>query len=156
MSFEITPRAPAPTEEEPMPPEHHDVLIVGAGLSGIGAGCQLSAKCPQKTFAILEARDRMGGTWDLFRYPGIRSDSDMYTLGYSFKPWSSDKSIADGPDILAYVRETAAENGIDEKIRFNHRVVAAEWSTDEQRWTVTAERSDTGETIQLTCSFVLV
>src|SRR2546429_37306 len=105
--------------------EHLDVIVVGAGLSGIGAGYHLQTGCPQKSYAILEARDRMGGTWDLFRYPGIRSDSDMYTLGYSFKPWSSDKSIADGPDILAYVRETAAENGIDEKIRFNHRVVAA-------------------------------
>src|SRR5436305_1469081 len=139
-----------------MTTDHVDVLIIGAGLSGIGAGYHLQTECPGKSYAILEARDRMGGTWDLFRYPGIRSDSDMYTLGYSFKPWSSDKSIADGPDILAYVRETAAENGIDEKIRFNHRVLAAEWSTDEQRWTVTAERSDTGETIQLTCSFVLV
>src|SRR5947209_2211668 len=136
--------------------EHLDVIVVGAGLSGIGAGYHLQTGCPQKSYAILEARDRMGGTWDLFRYPGIRSDSDMYTLGYSFKPWSSDKSIADGPDILEYVRETAVENGIDEKIRFNHRVVGAEWSTDEQRWTVSAERRNTPETVQLTCSFLLM
>ncbi len=105
--------------------EHFDVLVVGAGLSGVGAGYHLQTQCPGKSYAILEARDRIGGTWDLFRYPGIRSDSDMYTLGYSFKPWASDKSIADGPTILNYVRETATENGIDGKIRFNHRVVAA-------------------------------
>jgi cation diffusion facilitator CzcD-associated flavoprotein CzcO len=137
-------------------PEHFDVIVVGAGLSGVGAGYHLQTQCPSKRFAILEARDRIGGTWDLFRYPGIRSDSDMYTLGYSFKPWSSDKSIADGPSILSYVRETAAEHGIDGKIRFNHRVVHAEWSTPEQRWTVTAERTDTDETVQLTCNFVLM
>src|SRR5687768_580838 len=105
------------------PPEHLDVLIVGAGLSGIGAACHLRKNCPDKTFAILEAREATGGTWDLFRYPGIRSDSDMYTLGYSFKPWRNAKSIADGPDILSYVRETASEHGIDERIRLQHRVV---------------------------------
>jgi len=142
--------------ERDQPVEHLDVIVVGAGLSGIGAGYHLQRECPRKSYAILEARDSLGGTWDLFRYPGIRSDSDMYTLGYSFKPWSSDKSIADGPDILEYVRETAVENGIDEKIRFNHRVVGAEWSTDEQRWTVSAERTDTPETVQLTCSFLLM
>jgi cation diffusion facilitator CzcD-associated flavoprotein CzcO len=136
--------------------EHVDVLVVGGGLSGIGAGYHLQTECPGKSYAILEARDRLGGTWDLFRYPGIRSDSDMYTLGYSFKPWSSDKSIADGEDILSYVRETAEENGIDRKIRFNHRAVRAEWSTAEQRWTVTVERSDTGETVRLTAGFVLM
>jgi cation diffusion facilitator CzcD-associated flavoprotein CzcO len=134
--------------------EHLDVIVIGAGLSGVGAGYHLQTECPQKSYAILEARDRLGGTWDLFRYPGIRSDSDMYTLGYSFKPWSSDKSIADGEDILAYVRETAAENGIDKKIRFNHRVVRAEWSSSDRRWTVTAERS--GETVRLTAGFVLM
>src|SRR6267378_5389002 len=111
------------------PAEHVDVLIVGAGLSGIGAACHLRRSCPQKTYAILEARDCIGGTWDLFRYPGIRSDSDMYTLGYSFRPWQEAKSIADGPSILNYVRETARENGIEEKIRFHHRVVRAEWSS---------------------------
>jgi monooxygenase len=143
-----------PGTEQPF--EHLDVLVIGAGLSGIGAGYHLQTECPLKSYAILEARDRIGGTWDLFRYPGIRSDSDMYTLGYSFKPWKSDKSIADGPDILDYVKETAAENGIESKIRFNHRVVRAEWSSAEQRWTVTAERTDTGETIKLTAGFVLM
>ena len=110
-----------------MPPvaaEHVDVLIVGAGISGVGAGYHLQANCPGKTFAILEARDAIGGTWDLFRYPGIRSDSDMLTLGYSFKPWKEAKAIADGPSILEYVRETASENGIDRKIRFGRKVVA--------------------------------
>jgi monooxygenase len=135
--------------------EHVDVLIVGAGLSGIGAGYHLQANCPQKTYAILEARDCIGGTWDLFRYPGIRSDSDMYTLGYSFRPWQEAKAIADGSSILSYVRQTASDHGIDRQIRFHHRVVSAEWSTAETRWTVTAERSDTQETVQLTCGFLL-
>ena len=138
----------------PEPTEHVDVLIVGAGLSGVGAAYHLQTECPGKTYAILEARGAIGGTWDLFRYPGIRSDSDMYTLGYSFKPWSSDKSIADGPSILEYIRETARENGIDEHIRFQHRVVAANWSTPDQRWTVEAQRTDTGDTVTLTCNFL--
>src|SRR5437588_11650415 len=114
---------PSTNGSGPPAPEHFDVLIVGGGLSGIGAGYHLQANCPGKTYAILEARGAIGGTWDLFRYPGIRSDSDMYTLGYSFKPWSSDKSIADGPSILEYVRETAQENDIDSKIRFHHKVL---------------------------------
>jgi monooxygenase len=135
--------------------EHVDVLIVGAGLSGIGAGYHLQAKCPSKSYAILEARDCIGGTWDLFRYPGIRSDSDMYTLGYSFRPWEQAKSIADGPDILSYVRQTARDNGIDRKIRFGHRVIGAEFSTTTGRWTVEAERVETGETVGLTCDFLL-
>jgi cation diffusion facilitator CzcD-associated flavoprotein CzcO len=134
--------------------EHFDVLIIGAGLSGIGSACHLQAKSPEKTFAILEARDAIGGTWDLFRYPGIRSDSDMYTLGYRFRPWEDAKAIADGPSILSYVRETARDNGVDRKIRFGHRVVRAEWSTAEAQWTVQAERTDTGETVRLTCSFL--
>ena len=137
-------------------PEHFDVLIVGAGLSGIGAGYHLQRECPGKTFAILEAREAIGGTWDLFRYPGIRSDSDMYTLGYSFKPWSSDKSIADGPSILEYIRETAQEHRIEQKVRFNHRVVAAHWSTPDQRWSVEIERTDTGQHLILTCGFVFL
>jgi monooxygenase len=112
-----------------MQDEHVDVLIVGAGLSGIGAGYHLQHNCPTKSFVILEGRGTIGGTWDLFRYPGIRSDSDMFTLGYSFKPWTEPKAIADGPRILNYVRETAADNGIDQKIRFNHRVKRASWST---------------------------
>ncbi len=134
--------------------EHLDVLIVGAGLSGIGAAHHLQTECPWASYAIFEARDAIGGTWDLFRYPGIRSDSDMFTLGYSFRPWTGEKSIADGDSILQYIRDTAAEAGIDRKIRFHHRIVAADWSTDEARWTVTAERTDTGETVELTCGFL--
>ncbi len=136
--------------------QHVDVLIVGAGLSGVGAAHHLQTNCPGKTYAILEARDRIGGTWDLFRYPGIRSDSDMYTLGYSFRPWRSDKSIADGTDILDYVRATAREGDIDRKIHFGHRVVSAEFSTAEARWTVAAERTDTGETVRVTCDFLFM
>ena len=134
--------------------EHLDVLVVGAGLSGIGAGHYLQTECPWATYAIFEARDAIGGTWDLFRYPGIRSDSDMFTLGYSFRPWDGEKSIADGASILQYIKDTAAEAGIDEHIRFNHRIVRADWSTDDARWHVTAERTDTGETVELTCGFV--
>jgi cation diffusion facilitator CzcD-associated flavoprotein CzcO len=136
--------------------EHVDVLVVGAGLSGIGAGCHLKTSCPDKSYAVLEARDSIGGTWDLFRYPGIRSDSDMYTLGYAFRPWSEAKAIADGPSILRYVAETAREYGVDEKIRTGHRVRRAEWSSGEARWTVEAERTDTGETVRMTCGFLLV
>ncbi len=134
--------------------EHVDVLIVGAGLSGIGAAAHLCDRCPDKTYAILEARESIGGTWDLFRYPGIRSDSDMYTMGYSFRPWKHPKAIADGPDILSYVRETARDYGVDQRIHFGHRVVRAEWSSNEARWTVEAERSDTGETVRFTCGFL--
>ncbi len=135
-------------------PEHLDVLIVGAGLSGIGAAWHLQDRCPGKSYAILEAREDLGGTWDLFRYPGIRSDSDMHTLGYRFKPWTETKSISDGDSILEYVRQTARENGIDRRIRFHHRVLSAEWSSDESRWTVEAERTDTGEVVRLTCGFL--
>src|SRR5213080_3847053 len=120
--------------------EHLDVLIVGAGLSGIGAGHYLQTDCPWATYAIFEARDTIGGTWDLFRYPGIRSDSDMYTLGYSFRPWKEAKAIADGPSILNYIRETARDFGVDKKIRFQHKVVRASWSSDESQWTVEVER----------------
>ena len=137
-------------------PEHVDVLIVGAGLSGVGAACHLQANCPGKSFAILEARDCIGGTWDLFRYPGIRSDSDMYTLGYSFRPWTQAKSIADGPSILDYVRDTASDNSLDSKIRFRHRMVRAQWLTDDERWTVEAQRTDGEETVRLSCSFLLM
>ncbi len=136
--------------------EHVDVLIVGAGLSGIGAGYHLQTECPGKSYAILEARGQIGGTWDLFRFPGIRSDSDMYTLGYSFRPWRGRRSIADGQSILSYVRETASEHGIDRTIRFHHRVVRAHWSSDDARWTVEATRTDTGETVRLTCGFLFL
>jgi monooxygenase len=135
-------------------PEHLDVLIVGAGLSGIGAAWHLQDRCPGKTYAILEARGDLGGTWDLFRYPGIRSDSDMHTLGYRFKPWTAEKSITDGPSILEYVRQTARDHGIDRKIRFHHRVLAAEWSRADGRWIVEAERHDTRETVRLSCDFL--
>jgi len=134
--------------------DHVDVLIVGAGISGIGAGCRLQQRCPGKTFAILEARGAIGGTWDLFRFPGIRSDSDMFTLCYPFRPWSGARAIVDGSAILDYVRETAREHGIDRKIRFHHRVVAAEWSSDDAHWTVEIERTDTGETVHMTCGFL--
>jgi monooxygenase len=142
-----------------MSPEQHDhvdVLIVGAGLSGIGAACHLRRECPDKTFAIMEARDAIGGTWDLFRYPGIRSDSDMFTLGYAFKPWTDGKSIADGPSILNYVREAAAEYGVDQHIRFRHRVQQAEWSSESARWTVTSVVDDDGATSTVTASFLSV
>src|SRR6478609_5631396 len=122
--------------------EHLDVLVIGAGLSGIGAGHYIQTECPWASYAILEARDSIGGTWDLFKYPGLRSDSDMYTLGYSFRPWNGKKTIADGASILSYIRETAAIEGIDQKIRFGHRVVAADWSTDEGQWRITAEKVD--------------
>ena len=134
--------------------DHVDVLIVGAGLSGISAACHLEQRCRGKSYAILEARTRVGGTWDLFRYPGIRSDSDMFTLGFSFKPWEAGKAIADGPAILEYIRETAQEHGVDEHIRFEHRVVNAAWSSADARWTVEIERTDTGETLEMTCSFL--
>jgi monooxygenase len=116
--------------------EHFDVLIVGAGLSGIGAAWHLQKRCPTKSYAILEARDALGGTWDLFRYPGIRSDSDMFTLGYNFKPWLGEKSIADGWTIRDYIAETARENGIDRHIRYASKVVRADWSSEEARWTL--------------------
>jgi cation diffusion facilitator CzcD-associated flavoprotein CzcO len=137
-----------------MSPEHVDVLIVGAGISGVGAACRLQERCPGKSYAILEARDAIGGTWDLFRFPGIRSDSDMFTLCYPFRPWTGSQAIVDGAAILDYVRETAREHGVDRRIRFGHRVVSAEWSSADARWTVEAQRTDTGETVELTCGFL--
>jgi monooxygenase len=136
--------------------ERVDVLIVGAGLSGIGAACRLHAGHPRRTFVILEARGAIGGTWDLFRFPGIRSDSDMFTLGYPFRPWTGERAIADGPTIRDYVRQTAREYGVDAHIRFGHRVVRAEWSGDTGRWTVTARRDDTGEPVTISCAFLWV
>ena len=136
--------------------EHFDVLVIGAGISGISAGYHLQTECPRRTYAILEGRSTLGGTWDLFRYPGIRSDSDMYTLGYSFRPWTSPKAIADGPSILNYLRETAEAYGIDKRIRFGHRVTSASWSSEEARWTVTVQRGEAREEARYTCSFLFV
>ena len=130
--------------------QHFDLLIVGAGLSGIGAAYYLKVRCPTKSFAILEARQTLGGTWDLFRYPGIRSDSDMYTLGYSFRPWLINKSFADGPTILKYLRDTATEHGIDRTIRFGHRVQSASWSSTDALWTVEAESGPEGTVVRCT------
>jgi monooxygenase len=132
--------------------EHFDVLIVGAGLSGIGAATHLRMKCPEKTFSILEGRAAMGGTWDLFRYPGVRSDSDMYTLGYRFRTWTDPKAIADGPAILNYIRDTAAEFDLDKEVRYDHRVKLASWSTEEARWTVDVETGN--EMVRFTCNFL--
>ena len=134
--------------------EHFDVLIVGAGLSGIGAGAHLRTRCPDKTFAILEGRERSGGTWDLFMYPGVRSDSDMFTLGYSFRPWSDQKAIADGPSILNYIRETSTEYDLDKEIRYGHRVRRAEWSSETSHWTVEVGVGTPQETTRLTCNFI--
>jgi monooxygenase len=139
-----------------MPNDHVDVLIVGAGLSGIGAAHHLQERCPGKSYAILEAREATGGTWDLFRYPGIRSDSDMHTLGYRFRPWTESKSIAAGSSILRYVRAAASDGDINRHIRLRHRVVSAEWSSAEAQWTVSATRTDTGEAVTLTCGFLLM
>ena len=139
-----------------MASEHFDVLVVGAGISGICAAYHLQTSCPDRTYAILEARDDIGGTWDLFRYPGIRSDSDMYTLGYSFKPWTNPKAIADGWSIVEYLRETANEYGIDRHIRFGHRVRRAAWSTAEACWTVDVDRDDRPEVAHFTCNFLFM
>ena len=132
---------------------HYDVIIVGAGISGVSAAVHLQKNCPNKTFTILEARDAIGGTWDLFRYPGIRSDSDMHTLGFSFKPWTHAKAIADGPSILDYVNDTTDEFGLREKIKLGHKVRTASWSSEKSLWTITAEQND-GSKTELTCSFI--
>jgi cation diffusion facilitator CzcD-associated flavoprotein CzcO len=134
--------------------ERVDVLVVGAGLSGVGAACHLRRKLPEKSFVILEGRDAMGGTWDLFRYPGVRSDSDMYTLGYRFRPWRDAKAIADGSAILNYIRETASEFGVDKKIRYGHRVKRAYWSSEEAAWTVEAEAGPEKSLVRITCNFL--
>src|SRR5580700_8339477 len=148
----------APASAHRADTEHFDVLIVGAGLSGIGAAWHLQDKCPGKSYAILEAREASGGTWDLFRYPGVRSDSDMYTLGYSFRPWKEAKAIADGPSILTYIREVASDHGIDRRIRYGHKVVAAAWSTTDARWTVEVETGAEGDKGRVprrfTCNFL--
>ena len=136
------------------PVEHTDVLIVGAGISGIGVARYLRTRQPGKSFAILEGRAASGGTWDLFRYPGIRSDSDLHTFGYEFKPWREKEAIADAPRILAYLREAITENGLDPYIRYHHRVVRADWSSEDARWLVEVERGDTGETVRLSTNWL--
>ena len=138
---------------------HFDMIIIGAGLSGIGAACHLQSKHPNKSYKIIESRERMGGTWDLFRYPGVRSDSDMHTLGYSFKPWLSTKSIADGPAIRDYIKESAAEFGVDQHIQYQRKVVAASWDSATAKWTLSLENTGdlaglTAEPETLTCNFI--
>ncbi|WP_052337109.1 flavin-containing monooxygenase [Nocardioides alkalitolerans] len=135
-------------------PEHVDVVVVGAGLSGVGAAYRLQTERPGTTYAILEARDDLGGTWDLFRYPGVRSDSDMYTLGYGFKPWKDGRSLADGASILDYIRETADEFGIERHIRYASKVVGADFDTAAARWTLTLEDTHSGERRTMTCGFL--
>lgn len=139
-----------------MTTEYVDVVIVGAGLSGIGAACHLVDKCPGKTYAILESREAMGGTWDLFRYPGIRSDSDMHTLGYNFKPWLAEKAIADGPAILQYIKEAASEHDIEKNIRYRHRVKHASWSSEDACWTIEVEHDDPAKQVVIRCGFILM
>ncbi|MEE9373550.1 MAG: NAD(P)/FAD-dependent oxidoreductase [Saprospiraceae bacterium] len=133
---------------------HLDVIIIGAGLSGIGAAHHLTTKCPDHSFAILEARPKIGGTWDLFKYPGIRSDSDMYTLGYAFKPWLDKKALADGPSILSYIKETAKEGGYDDKIKYNHKVIKCDWSSTKSMWSVKVQQKENGETLNYSCGFL--
>jgi cation diffusion facilitator CzcD-associated flavoprotein CzcO len=135
--------------------QHVDVLVVGAGLSGIGAGCRLRQRCPDKTFLILESRAAIGGTWDQFRFPGVRSDSDIFTLCYPFRPWSGARAIVDGASIRDYIRETAAEYDLERAIRFHHRVLRADWSSASGRWRVHVERADTGEQLTFSCGFLL-
>jgi len=133
---------------------HLDVLIIGAGLSGIDAAAHIAKAFPGRNYAVLEQRAELGGTWSLFKYPGVRSDSDMFTLGFGWKPWDGDRAIADGPDILAYLKDAARETGVDQRIRYHHKVTKASWSTADKRWTLDVEHADTGETSQLTADFV--
>ena len=134
--------------------EYRDVIIVGAGLTGIGAACHLNDKCSDRSYLIIESRQASGGTWDLFRYPGIRSDSDMHTLGYNFKPWQSAKAVADGPSILDYLRETVAEKDIDQHIRYGHRLLSASWCSEQSEWTVDIHRADSDSVVQMRCNFL--
>lgn len=137
--------------------EYFDVLIMGAGLSGIGAAHHLQKFCPKKSYVILEQRERIGGTWDLFRYPGIRSDSDMLTMGYSFRPWTSPKAISPGEDIREYITAAARDEGIDHKIRFRHRILRAAWSSEAAKWTVDSVGTlpdGREEPVTLTCNFL--
>ena len=139
-----------------MTQNHFNVIVVGAGISGIGAGYYLQKKCPNKSFVILEGRDNIGGTWDLFRYPGIRSDSDMNTMGFRFKPWMGVKSIADGPSILSYLHETVKENDLNKKIQFNQWINEASWSSRDSQWTVQVENKKTQELQDFTCDFLFL
>ncbi|MFJ8074252.1 flavin-containing monooxygenase [Streptomyces sp. NPDC096176] len=153
----MTHTADTSTAGSDAPAEHIDVVVVGAGLSGVGAGYRLQTECPERSYAILEARHSMGGTWDLFRYPGVRSDSDMFTLGYPFKPWRAAKVLADGRSILSYIEETAAQFGIDRRIRYGTKVVGADWSTETGRWTLTLQRTGADGSVTLTtltCDFL--
>ncbi len=136
--------------------DHVDVMIVGAGISGIGAAYHLQKRCPDKSYMILEGREALGGTWDMFKYPGLRSDSDMHTFGYAFRPWPDKESIASAPAILKYLDDTAREYGIHEKIRFRHKVVAADWSSADAVWVVTVARGDIGDTVTMTCRFLFM
>jgi cation diffusion facilitator CzcD-associated flavoprotein CzcO len=135
---------------------HFDVIVIGAGISGIGAGYHLQTKCPEKSYAILEGRDTIGGTWDLFKYPGIRSDSDMYTLGFSFFPWKEKEAIADGPSILKYLDETSKKFNIDKKIKFNHYVKDASWCSEKSVWTLKVEDKNLLDTVTISCNFIFM
>ena len=134
--------------------EHLDVVVVGAGISGISAGVHLSRACPQQRVAILDRRESIGGTWDLFKYPGIRSDSDMHTLGFSFKPWRAEKSIADGPSIMAYLKETSDDYELRDKVRLSHKLVAADWSSANARWELTIQEHDAVK--KMSCNFLFM
>ena len=133
---------------------HFNVIVIGAGISGIGAGYYLKKNCPNKSFCIIEGRENIGGTWDLFKYPGIRSDSDMFTLGYAFKPWKEQKTIANGPSILNYLEETVEENNLREKIKFSHKVLSANWNSGSQKWEVRAAHHE--QEILLTANFLFM
>ena len=137
-------------------PEQVDVVIVGAGISGVAAAYYLGERCPRLSWTILEARDDIGGTWDLFRYPGVRSDSEMYTLGFSFRPWRGEQAIADGPAILQYIRDSAREYGIDRKIRFGHRVHRIAWTSAAAEWRLDIARPTQPEKLQLRCKFLFM
>ena len=146
----------ASTAGEPATDEHFDVIIVGAGLSGIGMACHLARECPDKRIGILERREAIGGTWDLFRYPGIRSDSDMFSFGYNFRPWTGLQVLADGPAIKQYVQDTAAEYGVDKAIRFGQHITRADWSSADARWTLTATNADGDKPRSFSSQFIIL
>ncbi|MEO1651934.1 MAG: NAD(P)/FAD-dependent oxidoreductase [Bacteroidota bacterium] len=153
METQVSSQSPA---MEPDNLQYFDVIIVGAGLSGIGAAHYIQKRCPNKSYALLEMRSSMGGTWDLFRYPGIRSDSDMYTLGYAFRPWKEAKAIADGPSILKYIKDTASDEGIDKNIQYQRKVIDAAWDSKEAKWFITTENPETQEKNQYACNFLFM